>query len=89
MLLCCYKQIGTNGGGFYGPNSANPMENPNYLTNFIENVSIILIPIAMIFAMGHVLRRKKLAWTIMGVMTFGFLMLAIPTINFEMHGNRK
>lgn len=81
------KQIGTNGGGFYGPNSANPMENPNYLTNFIESVSIILIPIAMIFAMGHVLRRKKLAWTIMGVMTFGFLMLAIPTINFEMHGN--
>ena len=54
------KQLGTNGGGFYGPNSANPMENPNYLTNIVENVSIVLIPIAMIFALGFVLKRKKL-----------------------------
>ncbi|MXN91757.1 potassium-transporting ATPase subunit KdpA [Flavobacterium sp. Sd200] len=81
------KQLGTNGGGFYGPNSANPMENPNYLTNIVETVSIILIPIAMVFAMGYVLRRKKLAWTIYGVMTAGFLILLIPTIIAEMGGN--
>ena len=54
------KQLGTNGGGFYGPNSANPMENPNYLTNIVENVSIFLIPIAMIFALGFILKRKKI-----------------------------
>ena len=81
------KQLGTNGGGFYGPNSANPMENPNYLTNIVENVSIVLIPIAMIFALGFVLKRKKLSWTIYSVMTLGFLILLIPTVISEMNGN--
>lgn len=81
------KQLGTNGGGFYGPNSTNPMENPNYLTNIVENVSIFLIPIAMIFALGFVLKRKKLAWTIYSVMTLGFLLLLIPTVVSEMNGN--
>ena len=46
------KQLGTNGGGFYGPNSAHPLENPNYITNIVETISIPLIPIAMVFAMG-------------------------------------
>lgn len=81
------KQLGTNGGGFYGPNSANPMENPNYLTNIVENVSIFLIPIAMVFALGFVLKRKKLSWTIYSVMTLGFLLLLIPTVISEMNGN--
>ncbi|HLP64634.1 potassium-transporting ATPase subunit KdpA [Flavobacterium sp.] len=81
------KQLGTNGGGFYGPNSANPMENPNYLTNIVENVSIVLIPIAMVFALGFVLKRKKLSWTIYSVMTLGFLLLLIPTVISEMNGN--
>ena len=81
------KQLGTNGGGFYGPNSSNPMENPNYLTNIVETVSIFLIPIALIFALGYVLRRKKLAWTIYGVMTLGFILLLIPSVVSEMNGN--
>lgn len=81
------KQLGTNGGGFYGANSANPMENPNYLTNIVENVSIVLIPIAMIFALGFILKRKKLSWTIYSVMTLGFLILLIPTVMSEMNGN--
>jgi K+-transporting ATPase ATPase A chain len=81
------KQLGTNGGGFYGPNSAHPLENPTYLTNMVENIAIVLIPIAMIFAMGYVLKRRKLAWTIYGVMTLGFLLLLIPSIIYEMNGN--
>ncbi|RKS03296.1 potassium-transporting ATPase subunit KdpA [Flavobacterium sp. 102] len=81
------KQLGTNGGGFYGPNSSNPMENPNYLTNMVENASIILIPIAMVFALGFILKRKKLSWTIYSVMTLGFLMLLIPAVISEMNGN--
>lgn len=81
------KQLGTNGGGFYGPNSANPMENPNYLTNVVESSSIVLIPIALIFALGYVLKRKKLAWTIYGVMTLGFLALLIPAVTSEMYGS--
>ncbi|MEP6674854.1 MAG: potassium-transporting ATPase subunit KdpA [Ferruginibacter sp.] len=81
------KQLGTNGGGFFGPNSAHPFENPNYFTNIIETVSIMLIPIAMIFALGYVLKRKKLAWTIFGVMTIGFILLLIPSVISEMNGN--
>lgn len=81
------KQLGTNGGGFYGPNSANPMENPNYLTNMVENISIVLIPVAMIFALGFVLKRRKLSWMIYSVMTLGFLALLIPTVISEINGN--
>jgi K+-transporting ATPase ATPase A chain len=81
------KQLGTNGGGFFGVNSAHPFENPNYFTNVIENVCIILIPIALIFALGYIIKRKKLAWTIFAVMTIGFLLLLVPTVMNEMHGN--
>jgi K+-transporting ATPase ATPase A chain len=81
------KQLGTNGGGFYGPNSAHPLENPGYFTNIIETVSILLIPVAMIFALGYVLKRKKLAWVIFGVMTVGFFLLLIPSVISEMKGN--
>ncbi|MFM7024199.1 MAG: potassium-transporting ATPase subunit KdpA [Flavobacteriales bacterium] len=81
------KQLGTNGGGFFGPNSAHPFENPNYFTNIVETISIFLIPTAMIFAMGFILRRRRLAWTIYGVMTTGFLLLLIPTVVAEMGGN--
>jgi potassium-transporting ATPase potassium-binding subunit len=50
-------------------------------------MAIFLIPIAMIFAMGQVLRRKKLAWTIFGVMSLGFLLLLVPAVLAEMGGN--
>ncbi|HTN21320.1 MAG TPA: potassium-transporting ATPase subunit KdpA [Pelobium sp.] len=81
------KQLGTNGGGFFGVNSAHPLENPTYLTNAVETISIILIPMALIFALGFVLKRKKLSYTIFGVMTLGFLLLMIPAVNQEMAGN--
>ena len=81
------KQLGTNGGGFFGVNSSHPLENPTYLTNIVEDVSLFLIPIAMIFALGFMLKRRKLALTIFGVMTLGFLMLVIPAIMSELGGN--
>lgn len=81
------KQLGTNGGGYYGPNSTNPMENPNYLTNILETIFIFLIPIALVFALGRVLKRRKLSLMIFGVMTAGFLCLVIPSIYYEMNGN--
>lgn len=85
--MIAIKQLGTNGGGFFGANSAVPLENPNYLTNMVENISIILISIALVFALGHILKRRKLAWIIFGVMTVGFLSFVIPSIYFEMKGN--
>lgn len=81
------KHIGTNGGGWFGTNSAHPFENPNYLTNIIEMIAQFIIPLAMIFALGFYLKRKKFSWMIFGVMTVGFLCLTIPTMVMEQHGN--
>lgn len=81
------KHLGTNGGGFFGVNSNHPFENPTYLSNMVEMFAQFIIPMAMIFAFGYFIRRKKLSWMIFGVMTFGFLLLAIPNINMEMNGN--
>ncbi len=75
--MVAIKQLGTNGGGFFGANSAHPFENPNYFTNMVENISIILIPIAMVFALGYIIKRRKFAWMVFGVMTIGFLCLLI------------
>lgn len=81
------KHLGTNGGGFFGANSAHPFENPNYFTNVVEMVVQMLIPIAMIFALGYVLKRRRFAWTVFGVMTIGFVLLLLPTMVSEMNGN--
>ncbi|MFD1819450.1 K+-transporting ATPase ATPase A chain [Pseudarcicella hirudinis] len=81
------KQIGTNGGGYFGVNSAHPLENPTYLTNIVEVGSIIIIPIAMVFALGFYLQRKRLSWMIFGVMTLGFILFLLPTVYLEMQGN--
>lgn len=81
------KQCATNGGGFFGTNSAHPLENPTYLTNAVECILIFLIPIAMVFALGHYLSRKKLAWMVLGVMTIGFIILVVPAVVQEMKGN--
>lgn len=81
------KHVGTNGGGFFGVNSAHPLENPNYFTNMVEMVAQLIIPLAMIFAFGYFIRRKKFSWMIFGVMTVGFLLLSVPNINMEMNGN--
>jgi len=85
--MIAIKQIGTNGGGYFGVNSAHPFENPNYFTNMVENVCIILIPIALVFALGYMINRKRFAWMIFGVMTLGCLVLLLPSIYYEMHGN--
>ncbi|MGJ1433701.1 potassium-transporting ATPase subunit KdpA [Sphingobacterium spiritivorum] len=81
------KHVGTNGGGFFGVNSNHPFENPNYLTNITEMFAQMIIPLAMIFAFGYFIRRKKLSWMIFGVMTVGFLLLVIPNIILEAKGN--
>ncbi|MEA5128175.1 MAG: potassium-transporting ATPase subunit KdpA [Proteiniphilum sp.] len=81
------KHVGTNGGGFFGANSSHPFENPSYLTNMAEMIGQLIIPMAMVFAFGYFIGRRKLSLMIFGVMTAGFLMLAIPNINMEMNGN--
>lgn len=85
--MIAIKHLGTNGGGWFGVNSAHPLENPNYFTNMVELIAQCLIPFAMVFAMGFYTKRKKFAYVIFGVMTFGMLTLLIPTIIAETHGN--
>jgi K+-transporting ATPase ATPase A chain len=85
--MIAIKELGTNGGGYFGVNSAHPLENPTYLTNIAETVSIILLPIAMVFAFGFYLNRRKLAWVVIGVMTAGFLIFVSGAIVSELQGN--
>ncbi len=81
------KHLGTNGGGFFGANSAHPLENPNYITNMTEMVTQMIIPFALVFALGFYLKKRKLSWVIFTVMTVGFLALTVPNIVNETGGN--
>lgn len=85
--MIAIKHLGTNGGGWFGANSSHPLENPNYLTNMVEMIAQVIIPLALIFAMGYYLNRKRLAWTIFSVMTVGMLTFLIPTMISESQGN--
>lgn len=85
--MIAIKHLGTNGGGWFGVNSAHPLENPDYLTNMVELISQVIIPIAMVIAFGYFIRKKKLAWVIFGVMTLGMLLLLIPSVSSELGGN--
>lgn len=85
--MIAIKHLGTNGGGWFGTNSTHPLENPNYLTNMVELIAQVIIPIAMIIAFGIFIRRKKLSWIIFGVMTVGMLLLLIPSVISERGGN--
>jgi K+-transporting ATPase ATPase A chain len=67
------KQLGTNGGGFFGVNSGFPFENPTPFSNFIEMLCILLIPSSLVFTYGKMLGNKKHAWIIFGVMMFVFI----------------
>lgn len=85
--LVAIKQLGTNGGGFFGTNSAHPFENANYLTNAAENLAILLLPMALVFALGFYLKRVRLSVLLFGVMTVLFLSLTATVIYFETKGN--
>jgi K+-transporting ATPase ATPase A chain len=62
------KQLGTNGGGFFGPNSTQPFENPTFWTNVLSSVSIILIPMACVWMFGRIVGRMRHAAVVFGVM---------------------
>ncbi|XDD47665.1 potassium-transporting ATPase subunit KdpA [Leptospira sp. WS39.C2] len=70
------KQIGTNGGGYFGVNSAHPFENPTPISNFIEMFSILFIPASCVFLYGKITNSFRHAWVVFFVMLslliFGF-----------------
>src|SRR4030095_12573267 len=62
------KQLGTNGGGFFGPNSMHPFENPSFWTNILSTVCIILIPMACVWMFGRIVKRTRHASVVFAVM---------------------
>lgn len=81
------KQLGTNGGGYFGTNSSHPLENPNAFTNILECCAIMILPMAMVWAVGFYIRRLKLAAWIYGVMLFAFTAGICVSVPQEMGGN--
>ncbi len=81
------KLIGTNGGGFFNANSAHPFENPTPLTNFLEMISIFLIPTALCFAFGQMVGDQRQGWTILAAMTVLFITMAAVALWSESHSN--
>ncbi|MFW2487962.1 potassium-transporting ATPase subunit KdpA [Clostridium chromiireducens] len=81
------KHVGTNGGGFFGANSAHPFENPTPLSNLIELLSMMMLPGALVYTFGLMLKNKKQGWVIFGAMA-GIFIIALPICYFaEKAGN--
>jgi K+-transporting ATPase ATPase A chain len=72
------KQLGTNGGGYFGPNSTHPYENPTPISNLAETWSILVIPMAMVWTLGYIVGRHRLAVVVFAVM----LALYLPMVTF-------
>lgn len=81
------KHVGTNGGGFFGSNSSHPFENPTPLTNVIEMLSMMVIPGALVFTFGKMLKSKKQAWAIFITMAVLFMISLPICYNAEKAGN--
>lgn len=81
------KQLGTNGGGFFNVNSAHPLENPTPLSNFLEMLSILLIPAALCYTFGVMVGDTRQGWAILAAMTLIFVALVFVTVPAEQNGN--
>lgn len=83
------KQLGTNGGGFFGTNSAYPLENPTPLTNMLQVISILLIPTALCFTFGRAIKDKKQGKTLFRIMLVVFIVALIAiTCSEQMLGSQ-
>jgi K+-transporting ATPase ATPase A chain len=81
------KEIGTNGGGFFNANSAHPLENPTPLTNFLEILGLLLIPMALPFTFGVMLKNRRQGVAIFAAMMILYLAGLCGFAWAEMHGN--
>jgi K+-transporting ATPase ATPase A chain len=80
------KQLGTNGGGFFGANSAHPFENPTPFSNFLEMLAILLIPSALTFTYGRFAGSNRKGWTLFIVMFILFASALFVSLYSE-YGN--
>ena len=81
------KQLGTNGGGYYGANSAYPYENPTPLTDFLEVLSIVLISGALCYTLGKMVGDRRQGWALLAAMLVIFVPLLLACTAAEQAGN--
>ena len=81
------KLLGTNGGGFFNTNSAHPFENPTGFTNFVEMVSVLLIPAALVFMYGRMVGNRRQGHAIYSTMMVMFVGAVIVAYIAEAHGS--
>jgi K+-transporting ATPase ATPase A chain len=83
------KMLGTNGGGFFNVNSAHPFENPTKLSDFLELYSILLIPFALAFTFGRMVKDKRQGYAVVAVMGVLWLGAGVTAMYLETGGNSK
>ena len=81
------KMLGTNGGGFFGANGAHPFENSSPLSNFIQTLSILLIPAGLCVTFGHMVKDRRQGWALLAAMTVIFVGALAVCTQAEMKGN--
>lgn len=81
------KQLGTNGGGFFGANSAVPYANPTPLSDLIEMISILLIPAALVYTFGCMVGDRRQGWALYAAMMVLFVAGALFVVHAEQAGN--
>lgn len=80
------KQLGTNGGGFFGVNSAHPFENPTPLANLLETLSILLIGVGLCFTFGRMVGDQRQGWVLLVAMSVIFLTMLALSVWAEQQG---
>jgi K+-transporting ATPase ATPase A chain len=83
------KMLGTNGGGYTSANSSHPFENPTPLTNFIEILSIFLIPSGLTYYLGRMVKKQRHGWAVWAAMVILFLFGLFISWSAEMAGNPR
>ncbi len=83
------KQIGTNGGDFFNVNSAHPLSNPTKFSDFLELYAILIIPFALAFTFGRMVKDKRQGYAVFSVMFVIWLVASLLTIFLEVGGNPK
>jgi K+-transporting ATPase ATPase A chain len=83
------KQLGTNGGGFFNANSAHPFENPTPLANFLEMLSILLIPAALCYTFGAMVNDTRQGWALLAAMLIILVVFGVAAYAAEGAGNPR
>ena len=81
------KQLGNNGGGFFNANSAHPFESPTAFTNYLQMIAMILIPTALVFMFGHMVKDRRQSIMILSAMLVLFVPLALASLHYDLAAN--